>query len=571
VSENLKTIGFLGVAALLCVVASLTGHGAVEQELFSDEGETFFPQFTDPAAATELLVWSFDAASSQIVPFDVKRDDRGVWTIPSHYDYPADAKTRMAKSATMLIGIKKDRVISDRVDDHKLYGVVDPQEESVATEGRGTKVAFKNKAGTVLAELIVGKKLDANPDMQYVRVPGKKRVYAAKFDNQLSTKFADWIETDLLKAKSWEIQKVVFDNYSVDEQQGTIVRGDKIVVQKDSASKWTVDGIADDQEPNEDKLRAIGDSLGQIKIVGVRRKPEGLTAALKQATGIDRLALQQMLQSKGYFLDNRGDLVSNEGDLIFETNKGVRYTLRFGEIVAGEGDAVTSGNTEAKPAKPQDGEQGPQPVTGNNRFLMVTAEFDKTLLKEPTGLRLSADELGKRRDAKTAIEAIQKAIDAYRDKHDKALPESLLQLTEKPADDQPALLPKLDKDPWGQDYRYVRQGDTFVVSSNGADQKEGGEGAGLDVLSDQLAKEDELRQQADEWTQYDRKIDDGRKEAESLTKRFGPWYYVIDNELFQKLKPTRADLVKKKEAPAKDASGTSADAAHGTSATEPGK
>ena len=33
-----------------------------------------------------------------------------------------------------------------------------------------------------------------------------------------------------------------------------------------------------------------------------------------------------------------------------------------------------------------------------------------------------------------------------------------------------------------------------------------------------------------------------------LTKRFGPWYYVIDQSLFGKLKPKRADLVKPKSA-----------------------
>ena len=36
-----------------------------------------------------------------------------------------------------------------------------------------------------------------------------------------------------------------------------------------------------------------------------------------------------------------------------------------------------------------------------------------------------------------------------------------------------------------------------------------------------------------------------------LTKRFGPWYYVIDKTLFDKLKPARADLVQPKSEEAK--------------------
>ena len=72
--------------------------------------------------------------------------------------------------------------------------------------------------------------------------------------------------------------------------------------------------------------------------------------------------------------------------------------------------------------------------------------------------------------------------------------------------------------------------------------------------------EDDLRKAADDWAEYDRKIDEGRKEGEKLTKRFGPWYYVIDQALFAKLKPERKDLVKPKAA-ATPANGA-ADAGH---------
>jgi hypothetical protein len=550
VNNNVKTAAFVGCAALLWLLATMTGPRAVENELFLDEGELFFPQFTDPEAATGLEVWSFDETGSTPVAFAVKRDDKGRWTIPSHYDYPADAKTRMAKSAVMMIGLKKDRVASDRKDDHVGFGVVDPMEENLELKGRGTRVAFKDKASGVLGELIIGKEVEGKTDMHYVRQPGKNRVYAARFDNQLSTKFADWIETDLLKAQSWDIAAVTFDNYSVDEQQGAIVKGDRIVVKKDDASKWTIEGLGEDEEPNEDKLREIGDTLGQIKIVGVRRKPEGLTEALQQAQGFDRAVLQQLLQEKGYFLARDGRLVSNEGDLLFETKKGIRYTLRFGEIVYGEGDVVTAGAEPKAPKPPTDGQQNPPPPpAGNNRYLMVSAAFDEALLKKPTGLRLPQEVLDKRKQAADAIESIVRGIDAYKQKHDGKLPETLAQLLEKPNETDAAPLEKLDKDPWGQDYSYIVQADTFTVSSFAQDQKEGGEGPDLDVRSDQLPKEQELRRQADEWTEYDRKVQDGKKEGESLQKRFGPWYYVIASDLFSKLKPARSDLVKPKEKP----------------------
>lgn len=545
-NEFAKTGVVLGSAVLLAVVAGLTGPKAVKLEQFADEGQDFFPTFTDPEAAVELEVTEFREASSEVYKFAVKKDDKGRWTIPSHGNYPADAKDRMGKAAAMFIGLRKERVASDRKDDHAQFEVVDPLDQSAEAKGRGRRITMKDKAGNVLADLVVGKEVENKMDIRYVRVPDKKRVYAVKLENQLSTKFADWIETDLLKAQSWDINKVVFDNYSVDEVQGEVVPGDKLVVRKDDASKWTLEGLnAETEEPNEDKLREIGDTLGQIKIVGVRQKPQGLTAALEQATGFDRQILAQMLADKGFFLGRGGKLYSREGDLLFTTRKGVTYTLRFGRLVPGEGDAVTAGGDVKAPA-PKPGEEGPQPVPSNNRYLMVTAQFDPAAFPAPKGVRLPQDQLDKRKAARTRIEGIVQAIETWKQKHDGKLPASLTELTTGEAPP----LDKLDKDPWEQDYVLQLVGDTFVVLSHGDDKKEGGEGAGTDVRSDQLAAEDEFQRVGEQWAEHERKVEEGRKEADNLTKRFGPWYYVIDKALFDKLKPTRADLVKAKAAEA---------------------
>jgi len=539
-----KTGLFLGVAAALVVLANMSGPSTVTPELFSDEGELFFTDFTDPTAATELEVWQFDEETSELKPFSVKKDERSVWTIPSHYDYPADAKTRMAQSATMLVGLKKDRVVGDRKQDHALFGVVNPREENLETEGRGTLVTFKNSGGTKLAELIIGKEVESKVDHFYVRLPGKKRTYVASLDNQLSTKFADWIETDLLKASSYDIDQVIFDNYAVDEQRGAIVQGERIVTLKDDSSQWSVEGIQETEEPNTDKLNEVGTTLSEIKIVGVRRKPDGLTSRLQQAQGFDRMALIQHLQGKGYFLANDGKLVSNEGDLIFHTGKGVVYTLKFGEIAYGDGDAVTSG---AEPETPAAGEDGPQPLAGNNRYLMVTAEFDESLLDKPEGSRWDEDELTKRRDARAAIQGITGAIDAFKLANEDQLPESLQELLEPAGEGQSPLLDELQKDPWEQDYVYQPADESYAVICYGDDGQEGGEGPAMDIRSDQFAQEDELTRINSDWKSFDSKVESGQKEAEQLSRRFGPWYYVIDEELFGKLKPKREDLVKQKE------------------------
>ena len=543
-NEMMKTAAICGGAVVLAIVASTMGPKEIKNDLFSDQGELFFPQFTDPTAAVDLEVTQFLEGSAEARKFAVRRDAEGRWTIPSHGNYPADAKDRMGKAAALLIGLKKEQCVGERKEDEVAYGVVDPLDGGTETKGRGTRVTMKDSAGNVLADLVIGKEVEKKMQVRYLRAPGKKRVYAAKLDGEVSTKFADWIETDLLKAQSWDIAKVTMDNYSVDETSGTIKKGDVYVASKDDAGKWAFDGLdAAKEEPNEDKLREVGDTLGQIKIVGVRKKPEGLTAMLEQATGFDRQILRQTLAEKGYFVANNGKLVSNEGDLLFETKKGVRYTLRFGELVPGSGLDVSSGAEDPK-SKPKEGEA---PKPGDNRYLMVTAEFQESLLPKPAGVRLPQEQLDKRATARRDIEDVQKAVEAFRSKNENKLPESLAKLAEKPAEGA-ALLAELKKDPWGNDYILSAAGDSYLVISYADGNAEGGEGAATDVRSDRLPLEDELKKTADAWAEHDRKVEDGRTEAEKLTKRFGSWYYVIDGALFQKLKPTRQDLVKPKAA-----------------------
>ena len=542
-NEFAKTGVALGAAVAFTALAVTMKPGEVRLDLFDDQGEVFFPEFTDGAAINELEVTAFRESSSDIYAFAVKRDDKDVWRIPSHGNYPADAKDQMGKAAAMMIGLKKDAVVGDAKGRHAEYGLVDPLADGVETAGRGKRVKLKDKAGNVLADLIVGNEVEGKAGTYYCRLPEKKRIYKTKLQGSLSTQFADWIETDLLQAKSWNIDKIVFDNYSIDEQKGQIVPGEKLVVAKGDDNKFALEGLDEaKEETNVEKATEIGNTLGEIKIVGVRPKPEGLTARLERANGFEAQILRQQLQQKGYFLARGGKLVSNEGDLIFETKSGVRYTLRFGELVYGEGDELTAGIGRDEAAE---GDEGAEKPAANNRYLMVTAEFAKELLDEPTGPRMEQAELDKRRQARTTIEAIGKAVDLYKVQNEGRLPDGFEALVEKPEEGEP-LLQEITPDPWGNEYQYTKEGDAYFVVSLGKDGKPGGSAEDKDVSSAELAFEDTLDAAAKEWSSYDSKVETGQEEADKLTKRFGPWYYVIDKELFDKLKPSRADLVKAK-------------------------
>ena len=99
-NELNKTLAFAAVALLLAGAAfyrvpDRTGLS----ETFNDQGQPFFPDFKDPLASTDLEVVDYDPTTATASRFKVMFKD-GKWVIPSHYNYPADAKDRLAKTAS---------------------------------------------------------------------------------------------------------------------------------------------------------------------------------------------------------------------------------------------------------------------------------------------------------------------------------------------------------------------------------------------------------------------------------------------------------------------------------------
>jgi hypothetical protein len=65
------------------------------------------------------------------------------------------------------------------------------------------------------------------------------------------------------------------------------------------------------------------------------------------------------------------------------TEDGIVYTLRFGEVLFATGEALTAGTEEeAKSQAAAEGKTKPEGAQ-ENRFLMVSAEFDPSLLPPP--------------------------------------------------------------------------------------------------------------------------------------------------------------------------------------------
>jgi len=374
-NESKKTLIYAGTAAVLALLAVIFAPKKIVPEAFTDQGEPFFPNFTDPNAARTLEVIDYDEETGTAKPFKVTFQD-GRWTIPSHHNYPADAKDRLAKTAAGIIELKKDDFRSDNVADHEVCGVIDPLDETAGLTGRGRRVTIKGANDVILADIILGKPVEGREGFRFVRLPDQKRIYAAKVNVDISTRFQDWIDTDLLRVDKRKIDRVILKDYSINERTLTVEQRDNLILTREN-SHWKANRMKANQEVDSTKMQKLLTALDELTIVGVRPKPAGLSASLKKAEGEQTISRADLhsLQAKGFYLTRDGQLMSNEGELQVHTEDGVNYTLRFGEVVYGSGLAVTAGVEE----------EGKQPKSGaaQNRYLVITTSFDERAFPEP--------------------------------------------------------------------------------------------------------------------------------------------------------------------------------------------
>lgn len=390
-----RTLIFAGVAAISALLAAGSWYATQPSDVagFGDVGQEFFPDFDDVVKATSLSVVDYDSDQKESASFSVEQNDDGLWVIPSHHSYPAEAEDRLAKTATSLMGVRKSAVQSRSKDDWKRYGVVDPDASGAATaEERGTRLTLSDGSGNPLVDLIVGNEVEGRSGNYYVRVPDNSTTFVSELDIDLSAKFSDWIEPDLLKITSSDVVQVTLDNYSVNEERGTVEKKELLEFAKtnlETTGDWQlVDLDAEAEEFDKSPVTSIASSLQQLKIVGVRPKPDGLNSNLRVNPAVKQI-LQMQMQSQGYFIggdkDGNERLYSNEGELIAGLSNGVEYTLYFGEIARGTGKDIEVGlSDDAKAAdeEQKDDEESDEDDTeeGPRRYLLVKVDFNEALL-----------------------------------------------------------------------------------------------------------------------------------------------------------------------------------------------
>ncbi|MGH7145915.1 MAG: DUF4340 domain-containing protein, partial [Planctomycetota bacterium] len=382
-SEYLKSIVLGVVAVLLTLTAYLFAPSPrLADQDFSDQGQPFFPKLTDPDTITDLEVRVYNDSTTQVQNFRVQQKSEGDWIIPSHHNYPADAKEELGKVVNSFMGLSRDRLVGQTTDDQETFGVIDPDDKQTdQVGGRGRKIIFRDSSGNIVAQYIIGNKVENFEGQHYVRVPGEKRIYAVKFEPFLSTKFGDWIDPDLLQVKTDDIQQVVIDPYKLDQSEWPrglrIVPGDKLTLTRmvdadhPAPGALVLDGLTPNLEMNKSNVESLLDTLAAVRIVGVRSIAEYEQSG---EVGLTNYMANQPLANAGFFVDSHNKKVyCDRGQVQIVTKDQIEYTLRFGELAAGAGEALTAG-VDPKDSTVADSktDKGPAP---ENRYLWVDVKY----------------------------------------------------------------------------------------------------------------------------------------------------------------------------------------------------
>jgi len=565
----------------------------------SEEQRVLFPELADATKAASLEIVSYDDELSTLHPFKVIQSG-GVWVLPAHQNYPADAKEQLAAAATALVDLKMLDKVSESPGDHETFGVIEPDPEKIkpGMTGVGQLVEIRDASGNKLARLVVGRedKKRAGPDgsgrtLRFVRKAGQDPVYRVEIDtSKLTTRFGDWIEKDLLKLSPWDVRRLGLEDYALVavESNGRVgVQLDRKsrlnLAYDDKNAKWSLlelvsftkegepkpEKLADDEELASARLNDLRNALGDLKIVDVARKPAGLSAELKAEESFtnDREAVTSM-QQRGFLPLKSGEILSTDGETIVGMKDGVEYVLRFG-----------AATTVAAEAAKGDGAKDAAGET-SGRYLLVMARFNEGLLEKP-----QLDPLpdlpsgeGKKSDEKPAAEKAGVQDGAPKD----GAPKDGAPKDGAPKDGaaKPEAAPgptgaqggKSDGPSAGKPDGDGASGDAGAggaagtagaaavteATANADDKKqpEAGAAAALKKADEDEAKaqaaienrrrvERENRRKQDE---YDDRVKAAQRRVRELNGRFADWYYVVPNKEYAKIHLGRSDAVQKVQA-----------------------
>ena len=545
-SQMTKTLVFVGIAVVVAGLAFATRTRPVGVDPPEQIGKALFETFEDPLAAKTMKIVRFDEGLASLKEIEIKEVD-GIWTLPSHSGYPADAENKIRDAATPFVDMKVIGVASDLEGDHAMYGVVapDPDKSAVGDQGVGTLVTIKDASGDTLVDLVIGKEYQEG--QYYVRPKNISRVYIVQIDpTTLPVEFDDWINKDLLNVSAFDIDGMTIKDYSFDvvqtlrrpitqfdqrfelqvsDENGTWVLDQMLEADGDRLVEAT---LGEGEELNQERLNAMKDALDNLEIVDVERKPTGLREDLKADEGFfsDQAGVDSLVE-KGIYpveLDGAVELLSTDGEVLVDTKDGVQYVLRFGRVAG-----VDAEDAEG----------------GLNRYLLVSARVNEAQFPEPeleplpTMLSIEAE---------TATpDAVEPATEVDVEVEVTSEPEATEPEATEPEATEPEATEPEESAETEVDENFGCQAEELVeeeveVEEEPAESEDSPE-AKLKAEQERVTKENQRK--IDERND---KIKAAQDKVQTLNYRFADWYYVISEEVYNKIHLGRADVVKQTDA-----------------------
>ena len=557
-SEMVKTLIYVGSAAVLALVALLWQPNQVEQSLDEKVGQELFEDFDTADTATNLTITRYDTNFDKPVKFQVNRGKAtDQWVIPSEDNYPADAEEQMQKAATALIDLEVLGIASETPKDHKLYGVVEPSADLAAgSTGVGMLVEVANAKKDRLAELIIGKTVADEEEKRFVRVRSEDVTYVVKLDvTNFSTTFNEWIESDLLSLNPLDIRSLALKDYSIlevlDPRTGGAVkqlmqRSDTALSWNQEESKWNIGHMheykeanqptptemAENEELNTERLNELKNALDDLKIVGVREKPDDTNQVQLQEYGFYPFPTKD---ENGEPID---DVRSANGEVHVSLQDGIQYILRFGDIAPP--DVVQSSSEDSSEEI--------------YRYLVVMAKLDPSQLPPPElqpeiTLPAPVEEKPtekapeKKAPAKAAPEKKPADEGACGDDDEKAKqPEAKQPEAKQPEAKDPATA---DKKPAAQEKPAqppAAPQDPAAKPATAPQDKP------VTLSPEELLKAQEAVKKENErkLNEYKDKLAAAEKRVLELNARFAGWCFIIDEKVYNQIHLSQSDVIKEK-------------------------
>jgi hypothetical protein len=286
----------------------------------------------------------------------------------------------------------------------------------------------------------------------------------------------------------------------------------------------------------------------------VVKKPAGLSADLKAGGDfLNNADARQDLRSRGFAAipaRNGGEgqeIISNEGEVLCTLINGVEYVLRFGDLRMATGDESTKKDPEAAADKAKAGAKD----KSVQRYMFAMARFDEDAVKKPELAELPALPEGVDEKAVDAASKAEETKDA------------------KPADDGSKADAKSGDDASKADAKSYEKadkksekaGETASADAGKSDAKTDAktdaksseaDAKASDEKSEEVKKiiaerkriETENQRKLDD---YQQKLEKGRETVKNLNLRFGDWYFVVSNDVFNKIRLSSDDVIKKKD------------------------